>query len=178
MNTLFYLEVTRAIFKSHGNYPAHIQQRKGASVIEPQKRLKVKEKIENLDFYMASLISVPVTQIYFSGPSLFGQFTWAPTKWLSWDLGSPLYRSGLEQAFPTGSISWNLNPRGQSCRREKLRFRYQKGNIITRYQRARKVKPGQELRIKIFKTVRHRGGSEVGYWDKEEGKGRVLGSCL
>lgn len=114
---------------------------------------------------MASLISVPVTQIYSSGPSLFGQFTWAPTKWLSWDLGSPLYRSRLEKAFPTGSISWNLNPRGQSCRREKLRFRYQKGNIITRYRRARKVKPGQELRTKIFNPVRHRGGSEVGYWE-------------
>ena len=73
MNTLFYLAVTRAIYRSHDKHPAHREERKGDTVSELQKWLKAREKLGNTDICMKKFMSVQVTPIYFSAPSILRQ---------------------------------------------------------------------------------------------------------
>lgn len=71
---LFYLEVTRAIYKTHGK-----ESKEKETVSEPQK-LKARGKIANLDIYMQNVVFVQVTHIYFSSPSFWARIIRAPAK--------------------------------------------------------------------------------------------------
>lgn len=156
MNTLFYLEITRAIYENHMVNIQHINRKEKETVKGPR------EDWISWQF-MWKISCLCRLRIYFSGSPFWEQCS--PNhqpKWLRWELGSSLWGLDWSNYF-LPEVSTEIWVQEARLAEEKSWGPDTWKETDTGDQRAKWGKPGQEHRIKMFKPVKHRDLSGVGY---------------